>query len=138
VTGGGDGEEAGPVEGEPVADAEALGEALGELLWRAWPDGEPPHEAAIAATMSSVAALPGAETWGRVPIDVTNDILRTRLRFRYHPPSEAGRRPHPQDSESERVYEADGACCPFCFIWIGGIDSSTEFERGFVPYRLKS
>ena len=58
--------EAGPPEGEAVAGGDAEAEAPGEGLWPPVPleplDGPPPHEAAIAASKRSVAALLGAET----------------------------------------------------------------------------
>src|SRR5215472_1935261 len=107
--------------GEDVADAlgEERGDAdgAGDPCW-AWLLGLPPgaQEAATATSASSTPALLGAETWSSVPINGPNAILRTPLRFRYHPRSEAGRRPHPQD-RPKGVHVADGPGCPFCFIW---------------------
>src|SRR5438309_11003255 len=55
----------------------------------------PPHAAAAATRASNAATFLGAETWGSVPISESNAILRSGLRFRYHPRSEAGHQPSP-------------------------------------------
>jgi hypothetical protein len=48
-------------------------------------------------------------------ITKSNDLLHRRLRFRYDPRSKKGTSPHPQGPGPNGL-EADGWCCPFCFI----------------------
>ena len=93
------------------------GAAAGDAEWLATLEFPPPH-AASAATVSRVAIFVSAGARGSVPIRKGNDIVRTRLRFRYHPRSEAGRRPSPPGfaqkgsqsrARAERT-EADGRC----------------------------
>jgi hypothetical protein len=89
--------------GEAATELVALGEAL---AWEPWP----PHPATRKANATSDA---GCFTAGIIYL---NGNVRTWLRFRYDPASEAGTDPSPPGHRSKGYGLTDGTCCPFCFI----------------------
>ena len=93
----GTGDAAGETGGDAaaVAGGEPLGEVVGEVPARAEGDAVPCEPGPPQPAMSTAAANQNVHIF-TAGIMNSNAVLRTALRFRYDPASEAGPDPHPQ------------------------------------------